>query len=494
MAFRLAVEELLGAPWVPVIFTLSGTFSVFWLLKLWPSKTQSAPQGNWPMFKDFDPAALDRSKLAEDQPTTTLGKSTILSNRYAHEVRNDERLSFQLGLEKDFLTTVPGLETLFGGDFHNGVVWDTAVSFSRKLDAVVNPLAEETKDYLEKNWGDDKEWDTVPLHQSMLMLIAQLTARIFVGEELCRNPEWLGLATGYTMDRTFAVKALQEWNPWLIPVVHWFLPACNRLRGTIKRARRYIDQARRERRDQTKDAGGTDRTDAMTWIDGVARSQNRSYDATLTQLRLAYAAVHTTGDLMTKVVSALCENPGMIQPLRQEIISVVRKHGWRETSLHKMTLLDSVLKESQRIQPLGLYTLSRIALEPVTLSDGTKISKGEQVKISTDHMWNSSIWPDPATFDGYRFQSLRDDPSQSSAVSFVSLSANHMGFGYGKHACPGRFLAAIEAKVVLCHLLLRYDFEFENKEVSGAQTDGMMIWRNPRAQLRIKRRAEEIEL
>lgn len=36
-------------------------------------------------------------------------------------------------LMKDFLTTVPGLESLSDGTFHNGIVWDTAVSFSRKL-------------------------------------------------------------------------------------------------------------------------------------------------------------------------------------------------------------------------------------------------------------------------------------------------------------------------------------------------------------------------
>ena len=188
----------------------------------------------------------------------------------------------------------------------------------------------------------------------MLMLVAQLTARIFVGEELCRNPGWLGLATGYTMDRTFAVKALQKWNPWLIPVVHWFLPACKKLRATIKQARVFVDQVRLERNQQKGAGEDRNRIDAMTWIDGVARDQKHPYDATLTQLRLAYAAVHTTGDMMTKVVSALCENPKLIQPLREEIISIVSEHGWREASLHKMTLLDSVLKESQRIEPLGL--------------------------------------------------------------------------------------------------------------------------------------------
>nr|BCP96884.1 cytochrome P450 oxidase [Penicillium shearii] len=492
MAFYSAVEAVLGVTWLSALFTL-GSLSVFWLLRHRERKSQHALHNAWAQISAFDPSSLDRSKTADDWKTTRLGKATLVSNRYAHEIRNDERLSFQLGLEQDFLTTVPGLESLFGGTFHNGIVWDAAMHFSRKLNTVVDPLSEETIEYLQKNWGDDKEWHTVPLHHSMLMLIAQLTARLFIGEELCRDPEWLGIATGYTMDRTFAVKELQQWNPRLIPVVHWFLPSCRKLRATIKKARGFVDRVRTERKQKKTTADDTNRVDAMTWIDSVARDQNCSYDATLTQLRLAYAAVHTTGDMMTKVVAALCENPEMIEPLRKEIISIISEHGWREAALHKMTLLDSVLKESQRIQPLGLYTLSRIALEPITLDDGTQIKKGEQVKISTDHMWNSSIWPDAAQFDGYRFQRFRDNPDQSSAVSFVSLSANHMGFGYGKHACPGRFLAAIEAKVALCHLLLKYDFELENKEASAAQTEGVMIWRDHRAQLRIKRRVEKIE-
>ncbi|KAK8030950.1 ent-kaurene oxidase [Apiospora arundinis] len=32
-----------------------------------------------------------------------------------------------------------------------------------------------------------------------------------------------------------------------------------------------------------------------------------------------------------------------------------------------------------------------------------------------------------------------------------------MAFGYGKHACPGRFFAANEIKLILAHILLQYD-------------------------------------
>lgn len=32
-----------------------------------------------------------------------------------------------------------------------------------------------------------------------------------------------------------------------------------------------------------------------------------------------------------------------------------------------------------------------------------------------------------------------------------------MGFGYGRHACPGRFFAAAEIKLLLARLLLDYE-------------------------------------
>jgi cytochrome P450 len=93
--------------------------------------------------------------------------------------------------------------------------------------------------------------------------------------------------------------------------------------------------------------------DALSWIDGVAGATGVKYDPTLTQLRLAYAAVHTTSDMMTKVLSAICEHDELVKPLREEIVAVVKEHGWTEAALAKMLLLDSVLKETQRLEPLA---------------------------------------------------------------------------------------------------------------------------------------------
>ncbi|KAL5044354.1 hypothetical protein BDW71DRAFT_209357 [Aspergillus fruticulosus] len=476
---------------------LSISLPLLWYLRR-GRQTQEQAQSNAPPSWPFNPASLDRKE--SESPILTFGNSMILPNRYAHEIRNNDLLSFRDGLEKDFLTTVPGLEAMFTGTFHNHIVWDTASAFSRKLGALIEPLSTETGIFLRDNWSDDTEWHAIPLNETMNLLIAQLTARIFIGEELCRDRDWIQNAISYTAHRTTAMKELHGYGR-LIPLAHWFLPSCRALRGCVRAGRPFVERVLEARR--TAQGKGEDKSvDALSWIDGVAGENGTKYDATLTQLRLAYAAVHTTSDMMAKVVAALCEHQELLQPLREEIIAVVKEHGWSEATLAKMVLLDSVLKETQRLEPLASFTLSRIAREPVVLNDGTRIPKGAQVRLTTDNMWNSSVYPDAAKFDGYRFVKLREQEKDTitgtvgggGGLSFVSVSANHMGFGYGKHACPGRFFAGAETKIALCHILLKYDFDLVDRALAGPQTDGMMIWRDKRAMLRVRRREGEIDI
>ncbi|KAL3454183.1 cytochrome P450 [Aspergillus insuetus] len=498
MALYDALLNSLNDPLHLTLGILSISLPLLWHLQ---RGKQTQAQSNAPTSWPFDPASLDRKE--SDGQILTFGNSMILPNRYAHEIRNNDLLSFRDGLEKDFLTTVPGLEAMFTGTFHNQIVWDTASAFSRRLGALIEPLSTETGIFLQDNWSDDTEWHTIPLNETMHLLIAQLTARIFIGEELCRDHAWIDNAIRYTAHRTAAIRELHAYGR-LLPLAHWFLPSCRALRACVRAARPLVERVLEARRAASGAAaegeGEGEGIDALSWIDGVAGENGTKYDATLTQLRLAYAAVHTTSDMMTKVVAALCEHAELVQPLREEIVSVVSGHGWSEAALAKMVLLDSVLKETQRLEPLASFTLSRIAREPVVLNDGTRIPRGTQVRLTTDNMWNSAVYPDAAKFDGYRFVKLRQQEKESTTgsgtgsggLSFVSVSANHMGFGYGKHACPGRFFAGAETKIALCHILLKYDFELVDAGLARAQTDGMMIWRDKRAMLRVRRREGEI--
>jgi cytochrome P450 len=55
---------------------------------------------------------------------------------------------------------------------------------------------------------------------------------------------------------------------------------------------------------------------------------------------------------------------------------------------------------------------------------------------------------------------LVEDPlsyKNKEQYQFVATTKEFMGFGYGRHACPGRFFAANEIKLIIARLLLDFD-------------------------------------
>jgi cytochrome P450 len=106
--------------------------------------------------------------------------------------------------------------------------------------------------------------------------------------------------------------------------------------------------------------------------------------------------------------------------------------------------------------------MRRLVLSDITLSDGTVLPKGTSIAAPS---WgvtrDSTLWTDPDSFDGFRFAKLRDIPGSENKHQFVMTGADSLSFGYGTQACPGRFFASNEIKVILSYILLDYDVKLE---------------------------------
>jgi hypothetical protein len=63
----------------------------------------------------------------------------------------------------------------------------------------------------------------------------------------------------------------------------------------------------------------------------------------------------------------------------------------------------------------------------------------------------------PEEFDGYRFARLRELSGNQQKLQAVTTSPYQINFGHGPHACPGRFFAIYEIKVLLIHFLRNYE-------------------------------------
>ena len=137
-------------------------------------------------------------------------------------------------------------------------------------------------------------------------------------------------------------------------------------------------------------------------------------------------------------------------------------------------------------------SLRRLALSEVTLSDGFRIPKGTYIAFSSIGInYNPEKYPNPETFDGFRFSNLREQSGNENRYQFVTTGVDAISFGHGKHACPGRFFASNEIKVILAGLLLSYDFKFRDGEGRPENTRGRTYIRpNKAAEVLFRKRAE----
>lgn len=78
-------------------------------------------------------------------------------------------------------------------------------------------------------------------------------------------------------------------------------------------------------------------------------------------------------------------------------------------------------------------------------------------------------YPDPEVFNPYRFYDLRTKAGETpdpngfrtrESYQFVSVTKENTSFGFGRHACPGRFFAANEIKLIMARVLLQFDVRF----------------------------------
>ncbi|KAH6884504.1 cytochrome P450 [Thelonectria olida] len=434
------------------------------------------------------------------QVMTGTGPVVVLPNRFAHEVRNNPHLSFNRYFDKDFFVRYPGFEAYRTG-YQDGTFIQEVVrtKLTQSLGLVTDDLVDEMTAAAHDLVGQRTDFHQIVLKDMVSNLVARLSSRVFLGKTLARNEQWLQIAKHYTHDSYSAAAELRQWPFFLRPFVYWFLPKCRLLRQAVKDADSLImpEVEKRKLNVQKAIAAGEkpSRTaDTIGWMFEVSRGRDVNY--VHGQLFLSFAAIHTTTETITGCLLDISSYPEIVQPLRAEIISVIGENGWAKTSLYKLKLMDSFMKESQRRHFMGITSIHRYADEDIKLSDGSTVKKGSRMMVTADAFIDPKVYPNPDQYDVYRFLNLRSQPGQENAHQFVTTSPQHMLFGHGAHACPGRFFASNEMKIALCHLLLKYDWKLcdgQTERPKNLQVDQGFLT-DPTVKVMVKSRKPEIEL
>ncbi|KAI0800573.1 cytochrome P450 [Fomes fomentarius] len=377
--------------------------------------------------------------------------------------RPDDELSFIEGVEELMQTRFTlGREPL-DDPYHVDIIREKLMrSLVAVLPDVIDELALAVPDLIPTQ---GVEWTTVDVMKTTQQIVARASNRVFVGVPVCRNQEYLDIAIKFTID-VIKDKTLINMVPLSLKIfLGQYLSSVRRsVRKAIPHLKPFLDE-RRAKMEEYGDNWPDKPNDMLQWVLEEAIPRNSTDESIVERILLVnFAAIHTSSNSITHALYDLAAHPEYIRPLRDEIEPLIAAEGWTKAAMGKMWKLDSLLKESSRINGISLTSITRKALKDVTLNDGTFLPAGTLiVAASYPTHFDDENYASAAEFDPFRFSRMREAEGEGAKHQFVNTSVEYIPFGHGKHACPGRFFAANELKAMLAYIVVNYDLQLPNE-------------------------------
>ncbi|KAK1961576.1 cytochrome P450 [Colletotrichum sublineola] len=360
-------------------------------------------------------------------------------------------------------------------------------SLTPSLGRISPVIADEAADALRAELPQANDWTEVSIMEPMLRVIIKSTGRMAFGSEICRDEEYIMISANYTMDIVKAVKKVAMIKPWLRPFLASRTAEVETLRRRITQAENILSPLISARRAAavTAETKYQRPDDMLQWMmDSESKFGARSnMEFARYSLGIILAAIYTTSLIMTNVFYTLAAMPEVIPVLRSDIKQALANHGgvFNNSAVQEMKKVDSFLKETVRFYPMLPTSFQRKVLKSFKLSNGQTIPKGSLIELPVLGINNDDcFFPDHGTFDPWRFYRMRQTkaPQETSSrtegvgdFQFASVGPTSLLFGYGRHACPGRFFVAYQMKVILALTLMNYDLA--NLECSKQRIPGI---------------------
>lgn len=481
----------------PVLSSIVVMALSFWILYLWNRKQQPAPNplhppelpGKVPFMGHAiafgkDPRSfLDywSSKYPKSFQMDLVGrKFVILSSNYskAYYKTTDEQLSFDdavrnaLALDLtlgtgvlDFPVHIQVLKAKFTPHlrlFSSAIVNEVKGVMKRKLH---NPTKESSVALLSK--------DSLLITDPKMLcaeFISRNSARTFFGPEVYDNPDLL--KSFITFQGT--VDAITHANMLLPSFVARFKSYQVRSHYKLWEDLLYpvIDQRRAEMQEAKASGKPLNKADFLQYMLEYTNPDGTQIEKSVIANRMGaiiFASMATTSIALHNLVCHLAVNPQVCEKLYEEQKEVIRLANtpdpererddevdadptYSKFAMEKAKYLEATIRESLRLSA-GLFASIGLAMQDVQLEDDLIIPQGSFVQMyaPTAHE-NDTAYPDSNEFRPERF--LGKGP----------LGTDFLVFGLGKHACPGRFFAFHQLKIIVSYLMRNFELSMKDNK------------------------------
>jgi hypothetical protein len=200
------------------------------------------------------------------------------------------------------------------------------------------------------------EWKEFNAAQLFGKIMHRVTSRVLMGRELCRNEEYLSSSMSFSdsiminaVGLTILPLGLFR-NPlsWVISVFH---------RYKLEKALKPVVPVVKERMEEAEaDGGAKSHLDSIAWTLELSKpfpEQNTPRQIALQLLHNLWAGSAAPGGLVTQMLFLVLMYPEYQGPLRAEMKSIIEEFNWSDKALNSMPLLDSFIRETNRLYPTG---------------------------------------------------------------------------------------------------------------------------------------------
>ncbi|KAF2179247.1 putative cytochrome P450 monooxygenase [Zopfia rhizophila CBS 207.26] len=334
------------------------------------------------------------------------------------------------------------------------------------------PLLSDECDYaFRREIGGPKEWKAFTAAQLSQKIMHRVTSRILIGTELCRDENYLRSST--TLNNSVFINGLVMTMLPLGPLrrlgCHFFSFLHRRnIRNAMKDILPVVTKRFEEFQNQDKDS--LEALDAIQWSlefsAGNKKEHNPEWIA-LSLLHNLWAGSAAPAGLVTQMIFQTLLEPQYLDPLRSEAVKAIGTYGWTDKALSSMPLIDSFIRELNRLYPTGAVTCARTVMDKTfQFHDGFQLPRGSRIAIPALAIHTDpDNFPDPMKFDGFRFAKMntaeKSGEETEAKWGASTVSETNLAFGFGKHSCTGRFYAVRKAKLIFSKLIMQYDLKWE---------------------------------
>ncbi|KAF2258646.1 cytochrome P450, partial [Lojkania enalia] len=400
----------------------------------------------------------------------------VLHPKYLADVRRASREHLS------FIDTISDMFFMYNwvGDLFKSsrMVFAVIKGVNPQLSILSKSMLDESSFAFEKEIGalEEQGAKKIATLDVMTKICLRIMTRVVAGKELSRNEEFhqdalayfqWNFLCGFIMLKLPLPAKIRDLVTWPM----WKYHQCFRQEKLIKTIKPIVSIRLKELNASDEQEFDVIRC-TLNLLDDYPLDSQSKYSPAHTMAHEALQLIWASGQFpamtTTTMIFRLLEDKEYMEPLYQEAHAAIRKHGWSDGIFNELPKMDSFIRECLRFDSAFPLSPTRMVKgKPFTFFDGFTLPVGTRIAFPTDICQRDpNAISKPDVFDGFRFVDLAANTAKEQGGNCWAAnhcSSNNLAFGYGNHACPGRFIAVRLLKIMMCRLIIDYEISWDRE-------------------------------